>query len=142
MTELPEDKLTRIVRYLSAHGMLGLYAEGKVTSRPHTDKLAQPEFGGLWAACKKLLEAGSQLCAGMKSAKTPFEVQFGMPLFDYLAGAPEQEALFGSFMKFMTDRVVQFIRDNHQFKPFSALVELGDESLVYQSVAGMMKKIL
>lgn len=124
-TGLPEDKLVRIIDYMRAHGLVGLSEDGKVTPEPHTAQLAEAKLGGLWAANMVFLFAGSQLNTALRQGKTPFEVQYGRPVFEYFEENAEQRRLFGGFMSFMTELVVKFIHENFEFEPFEVVADIG-----------------
>lgn len=123
---VPEDKLRRIVTYLAAHDLLSLSEDGVVGPTPHTALMRD------YAACLQISVmrtfAGSQLYAGLREGKTPYEVHFGQPVFEHLAANPELGAVFGDYMGFMTGRVLAFLHANHRFEPFDVAVDVGGSS--------------
>jgi hypothetical protein len=124
-TGVPRDKLVRLVDYLRAHGVVGLSADGRVTPEAYTARLADPKIGGMWSVYLTYLFAGSQLTAGLRQGKTPFEVQYGKPVFEYFGENAEARGLFGAYMSFMTDLVVKFLHENFRFEPFQVAADIG-----------------
>lgn len=119
----PTGKLLRVLEYLQAHGVLERSDEGRYRANTRTRMVH--EAAGLFVNCESTVAAGSQLLAGMREDRTPFEVQFGQPVFEYFAQRPERAALFGSFMGFMTRRVTRFLFAHHRFQPFASVADLG-----------------
>ena len=124
-TGLPRDKVVRVVDYLRAHDLMGLSADGQVTQTKHTARLAEPKNDGMWYACLTFLIAGSQLTAGLRQGKPPFQLRYGKPVFEYFGENATARERFGHFMSFMTDLVVKFVHDNFKFAPFQVVADIG-----------------
>lgn len=123
LTAVPSAKLLRVLDYLQAHGVLERSEEGRYRASARTRMVH--EAAGYFVNCETSMAAASQLLSGMREERTPFELQFGQPVFEYFAQRPERAALFGSFMGFMTRRVTRFLFAHHRFQPFVTVADLG-----------------
>lgn len=121
---LPVDRVARLLDFLAGHEIVAKSAEGTYSATPRTkvlhagrDFLASSEIGA---------HAGSQLLASMQSGeKTPFELYYGQPVFEYFPSHPEVAATFGRFMGWMTRRVQRFLFAEHRFQPFATVADIG-----------------
>lgn len=120
---VPADKLARVLDYLQAHGVLERSAQGPYRANARTQVMH--EAAGYFVNAETSTAAASQLLAGLRAERPPFELQFGQPVFEYFAQRPERAAQFGSFMGFMTRRVTRFLFAQHRFQPFSTVADLG-----------------
>jgi hypothetical protein len=120
---LPQDKLARVLDFLQAHGVIGRDAAGDYRANGRTHRLE--EAAGFFANAETTSTAASQLIPALREGRTAFELQFGLPVFEYLAERPERAALFGSFMGFMTRRDTRFLFAQHHFAPFVTVADLG-----------------
>lgn len=120
---LPSDKLSRLIDFLAAHELVALDGDGRVRSCAATERMRHAS--AFIRNSKGSMMAGSQLYPGLRDGKTPFEVQFGQPVFDYFPQHPAEAERFGEFMAFMTRRIERFVFSQHAFAPFEVAVDVG-----------------
>jgi len=121
--QLPAAALARILDYLQAHEVIARSPDGHYHANARTPMLHVA--AGYFANAETTATAASQLLPGLRQGRTPFDLQFGQPVFDYFAERPERSALFGRFMGFMTQRTLRFIFAQHRFLPFTTVADIG-----------------
>lgn len=123
LTQVPAEKLARIVDVLRAHDLVDLTAAGEVTASCHTRRAE--ELDGAWLTFLQSCAMGLVFLEAVREGKTPFEKRFGQPVFDYFAGHPMLGEQFRRYMDFMNERAIRFIRQEHAFRPFRTAVDIG-----------------
>lgn len=123
LAQVPEQQLLRVLRFLQAHGVLDRDADGSYRANQRTRMLQTA--AGYFANAETSAAAASQLLNGLREGRTPFELQFGQPVFEYFAQRPERSALFGSFMGFMTQRTMRFLLAQQRFPTFGTVADIG-----------------
>lgn len=123
LAAVPQDKLVRVLDFLQAHGVIERHADGAYHANERTRMIQVA--AGYFVNAETTAAAASQLLNGLREGRTPFELQFGEPVFEYFARRPERAALFGSFMGFMTRRATRFLFAQHRFQPFATVADLG-----------------
>lgn len=122
-TGITPDKLARIADFFAAEGLLELTDDGKV-SHTKRSRYLRANMDGL-VVTMHALDAGTKMTEALQQDKTPYEVRYGKPVFDYLAEQPEIARKFAGFMSFMTSIVNSFVFSNHEFRPFELAVDVG-----------------
>ena len=121
--DLPVDKLERMLNFLVGHELLAMRNDGRLEATQRTANMHEAasyfqsvEFGKL---------AGVKLLPALREGKTPFELYFGQPVFEYFSANPQDAAIFADFMGFMTRRVERFLFAAHRFEAFETVADIG-----------------
>lgn len=122
--DVPADRVTRLLDFLAGHAILDRAANGSYHATTRTQVLH--EARDYFASTELGARAGSQLLASLRAdGKTPFELYYGQPVFEYFPSHPEVAACFGRFMGWMTRRFERFLFAEHRFHPFATVVDIG-----------------
>jgi hypothetical protein len=121
---IPSDKLQRLLDLLIGHELIDCDADGVLRATERTRRLY--DAYGFFESCEVGMMAGSQLLPALRQGdKTPFELYFGEPVFEYFSKHPERAAPFGQMMGWMTRRVLRFLFAEHRFEPFQTVADIG-----------------
>ena len=120
---IPAEHVARLVTFLAANRLADLLPGGYVVENAHT---AQLRDAASCVECTVLgTVAGSHLDEALRQGKTAYEICFGQPVFAHLGSNPTLGATFNDFMGFMTRRQSGFVFENHSFKPFETIADIG-----------------
>lgn len=132
LAELTATHPRSLARLLRALSSLGVFAEtdpGTFQLTPAAEFLLDhhPEsvrpmalmLGGVQ------YEAWCELLYSVQTGKTGFEKRFGQPLFDYLAGHPQEAAEFDRAMVAIHGNETAHILDAYDFSHFSNVIDVG-----------------
>ncbi|MCL6252294.1 hypothetical protein M3P36_14725 [Altererythrobacter sp. KTW20L] len=120
---LPAPQLGRILDFLLAHELIERDAGGAYVATKRTALMA--EAAGYFANTEVSTAAATKLLPGLRQGVTPFELQFGAPVFAHFHAHPDMAEAFGNFMSFMTRRIERFIFAEHRFQPFETVADIG-----------------
>jgi len=122
--------LHRLMRTLASLGILAEQKEQRYVLTPLGEalKLHAPgsarstvlTFGSPWAQ-----SAWDHLVYSVQTGKTGFEKAQGMPLFDYLAGHPEDASLFNETMVGFHSQEPPAVAAAYDFSTFKTIVDVG-----------------
>jgi len=122
-SDLPADKLGRVLDFLLAHELIEQGEGGAYRATARTAMMH--EAAGYFANTEISSAAASKLLPALRQGVTPFALQFGAPVFEHLGANPAMAAAFGNFMGFMTRRIERFIFAQHRFAPFGTVADIG-----------------
>jgi len=117
------DKVFRILRFLAAQQVIDL-GEGGRFHHSARSRLLQQHASGL-RFLREAMGAAQGLSQCLKSDRSAFECNFGMPVFDYMAQHPEMARYFADLMKRTTAVMEAFVFARHRFEPFELAVDVG-----------------
>lgn len=119
----PVEKTNRIVAFLAAEAIVEVSEGGAISGTSRSRNLAQV------ASCIECsmigIPAGARTDEALKQGLTPYQMEFGKPVFEHLADQPALAATFGDFMGYMTRRLEQFLFTQHDFAPFKVAADIG-----------------
>jgi len=121
--DVPPDKLERLLDFLVGHEVIERGEGGLLCATARTAMMH--EAAAYFANAEVTSAAVTKLLPGLREGRTPFELQFGAPVFEYFGAHPEVAANFGRFMGFMTRRVERFLFSQHRFHPFTTVADIG-----------------
>ncbi len=122
--DLSPNRLGRIMDYLLAHELVDQSEDGQFLATDRTRMLQ--EISTTFRIVNYTMKAGKSLADSLRSEdETAFEMAFGEPAFDYLSNRPDEAALFGDHMGFMTRKVENFLFSQHRFEPFKTVADIG-----------------
>ncbi|MES2699947.1 MAG: methyltransferase [Pseudomonadota bacterium] len=120
---IPADKMARMLDFLLAHEMLARDAAGAFVATSRT--AVMHEAAAFFPITQITNASGTQLLPALQRGQTPFEAQFGAPVFEYYRAHPQAAADFGRYMGLMTRRVERFLLTQHRFQPFAMVADIG-----------------
>lgn len=123
VSALPAPQLGRVLDFLTAHELIARGEGGTWVATPRTATMA--EAAGYIAHTEVSTAAATKLLPGLRQGATPFELQFGAPVFAHFHANPEMAAAFGNFMSFMTRRIERFLFAEHRFQRFGTVADIG-----------------
>jgi hypothetical protein len=129
-TRTRPEALRRLLRALTAHGIVREEDDGTFTQTPLSDVLRSGNSGSMRAFVE--VELGRDHYDSWREAEscltqpgTAFERIFKMPVWQYYAEHPELQALFGEAMTNLTAIANAGVLGSYQFGAFSTAVDVG-----------------
>ena len=120
---IPTDKLSRLVNFLAAHGVITLREDGLVERNRATDNLER-----VAAPLKCIgigsMSAGTSLLPALRKGITAYEERHGMPVWEHLGANPDLAKNFAGYMEFLTLRLEHFVFSEHRFQPFDVAADI------------------
>ena len=117
---LPPDRLGRFLRMLVVIGVLeedgragfGVTRRGELLATDHPESLVDH----ILHVGEISYEVARHVTAAIATGRPAFDVQFGLPLFDYLASSPEARVRFDNLMADATRGRIEAILSAHDFR--------------------------
>jgi len=120
---IPVDKLERLAAYFAAQGVLDMPGDGTVAHNRHSRRLLE-EMDTV-GVCLHALGAGTPMHEALRQGRTPHQLRYGKPVFEYLAGDPETAKNFAGLMSLLTSLANRFVFSQHRFESFELAVDVG-----------------
>lgn len=120
---IPVEKMARMLDFLLAHEMLDRDAAGAYIATRRT--AVMHEAAAFFPITHITNASATQMLSALQQGKTPFEMQFGAPVFEYYHANPAAAAEFGQYMGLMTRRLEAFLFTRHRFQPFATVADIG-----------------
>jgi hypothetical protein len=121
--------LFRLLRALASLGVFAETADGRFEQTPLSAALQSgaPESKRALAIMmgEEHYRAWGGLLGSVETGKPAFELLYGMPIFDFLAGHPEQAAIFDEAMTGIHGQEAAAILDAYDFTGIERLVDIG-----------------
>src|SRR5262245_51299194 len=121
--------LYRVLRTLSAAGVFAEQDDGRFALTPMGQYLRTGVRGSLrgvadcfgsdwsWRAWGRLLES-------VRNGRTAFDGLFGESVFDYLAGHPEESAVFNEGMTGFSSNIAPAVAEAYDFGAFGTVIDI------------------
>ena len=123
------ERLTRLLRALSAFGLFSVSEDGAVTHTDDSRYLRKDSVPSLYYASRYYGMASSWAVWGAAGSAmngdTPFEAEYGKPFFDHLAQDPAEAAIFDAFMQHSPDDRHAAVVDAYDFSNADLVVDVG-----------------
>ena len=129
VTKVNEDKLYRIMRFLSSKGLFEQSSNKLFSLNDESKKLISTvdyslndfvRFHG-----KYFYQSARKILTGIKTNNTPFNLEFEEPFWEFLKNNCEAGEIFHNSMKCMSDTQARIISDIYDFSPYKTIVDLG-----------------
>jgi hypothetical protein len=121
--------LYRLLRALASVGVFAETHDGRFAQTPLSAGLQSGVLGSKRALAIMMGEehyrAWGGLLGSVQTGKPAFEMLYGMPVFDFLAGHPEQAAIFDEAMTGIHGSESAAVLDAYDFSGIERLVDIG-----------------
>jgi SAM-dependent methyltransferase len=129
LTHSNPRNLFRLLRYLASLGIFKVDQNNRFGLTPMASLLRSDIEGSMRSMSRIMGRTGpltsNHLIDAVRSAKYPFEMAFGTPLFAFLSEHHEEAALFDAAMNGFHGRETEAVLDAYDFGSVSTLADLG-----------------